>query len=167
MLGTGERMFAYPFSGYWKDVGTIDSLWEANMDLLGDRPVLKLNDASWRIYARHEAQAPHFIAADGNVKNSSITEGCEISGCVVNSVIGSNVEIGKGAEVIDSVIMSGVKICDGAKVKYSIIDSGVTVGENAQIGEARESGAKITVVGAGVGIEAGKVIKSGEMIYGK
>ena len=129
MLAAGERMFAYPvFDGYWKDVGTIQSLWEANMDLLGDRPALDLRDESWRIFSRNYAEPPHFIGANAVVGNSLVTEGCEIYGSVINSVISGDVVVEKGAVVKDSVILDGVRICEGAQVHYSILDADTTVG---------------------------------------
>ncbi len=165
MLAAGEKMYAYSFSGYWKDVGTISSLWEANMDLLGDDPKLRLNDESWRIYSRHEAEAPQYVGSDAVIKNSSVTEGCEIYGTVRNSVIGSGVKIMKGAEVSDSVIMEECVIGTGAQVRYSILGENVTVGNNSRIGA--EPGAKpkgITVIGAGISVPDDSVIKDGEML---
>ncbi len=163
MLKAGEKMYAYPFEGYWKDVGTIESLWEANMDMLGESPVLKLNDEGWRIYSRHEAQAPQFIGENATVKNSSITEGCDIEGTVTGSILGAGVKVMPGATVVDSVIMSGVKICAGATVKYSIIDSNVVIGAGATVGGDREKGEKITVIGAGIEIASGEVVEAGSM----
>jgi glucose-1-phosphate adenylyltransferase len=167
MLGAGERMFAYPFSGYWKDVGTITSLWEANMDMLGENPALVLNDDKWRIYARHYAQAPQFISKDAEVSNSSITEGCEIYGKVKNSVLGVGVRVMEGAEVVDSVIMSGATIDKNAVVKYSIVDSFAYVGEGVTLGADRAEGVEVAVVGAGVSISAGENVPQGAMLYGE
>jgi glucose-1-phosphate adenylyltransferase len=167
MLGAGERMFAYPFSGYWKDVGTIKSLWEANMDMLGEDPALVLHDDKWRIYARHYAQAPQFISKDAQISNCSITEGCEIYGKVKNSVLGVGVRIMEGAEVVDSVIMSGATIDKNAVVKYSIVDSFAYVGEGATIGADRAEGVEVAVVGAGVNVAAGESVPQGAMLYGE
>jgi len=165
MLAAGEKLMAYPFEGYWKDVGTISSLWEANMDMLGDDPVLKLNDKTWRIYSRHEASPPHFIGVGGKVENSSLTEGAEIYGEVVNSVLGPDVTVEDGAVVKDSVIMGGVTVKSGAKVCYSVIDSGVTVGKNATVGAEKAEGTGIALIGADVVIADNATVAPGEMIY--
>ena len=106
MLAAGEKMMAYPFEGYWKDVGTIQSLWEANMDLLGNDPVLNVSDESWRIYSRHRAEQPQYVGKTAVIENSSITEGCEIHGTVKNCVLGSGVRVMYGAYVKDSVMQN-------------------------------------------------------------
>ena len=167
MLGAGEKMMAYSFEGYWKDVGTIQSLWEANMDLLGENPELSLSEESWRIYSRHTAQPPQYISGEATVVNSSITAGCEIYGTVKNSVIGAGVYVGKGAVVEDSVIMNGVCISDGAAVKYSILDENVSIGKNCTVGADRASGAEIAVVGAMIEIPEGTDVPAGSMISDK
>lgn len=164
MLAAGEKMMAYPFVGYWKDVGTISSLWEANMDLLGETPALGLDDEEWRVYARHEAHAPQFVGEGAVVDNSSITEGCEIYGAVRNSVIGAGVTIEKGAVVCDSVILENVVIKAGATVNYAIIDSGTTVGAGASVGEKDAGASEICVVGADISVPDGAVIPKGAMI---
>ncbi len=164
MLNAGERMFAYPFEGYWKDVGTISSLWEANMDLLGKNPVLSLNDDAWRIYSRPNTSAPQHIAASAKVQNSVITEGSKIYGTVRNSVLGSGVYVGEGAVVEDSVIMSNTVIKAGARVSYSIIDSDVTVGEGAVVGKSRSDAKDIAVIGAGVVVADRSIVQDGEML---
>ena len=157
-------MYAYPFAGYWKDVGTIDSLWEANMDLLGEEPALDIRDESWRIYSRHSAHAPQFVGQNATVENSSVTQGCEIEGCVRNSVLGSGVKVGRGAVVCDCVIFDDVVIEAGATVQYAILDSGVSIGAGAKIGAEREKATGITVLGADVKIPAKTVIADNEMI---
>ena len=164
MLKCGEKMFAYPFSGYWKDVGTIPSLWEANNDLLGDSPLLRLDDESWRIYSRHEPCSPHFVDAEAEVENSYLTEGCRIYGKVKNSVIGPSVTVERGAEVNDSVIFEGVCIGQGAKVNYSIIDRDVRIGKDASIGVDKEISGGITVIGARVSVNNGVRIADKKMI---
>ena len=164
MLSAGEKMMAYPFSGYWKDVGTIGSLWEANMDLLGDVPVLNVSDESWRIYSRHHAEQPQYVASTAVIDNCSITEGCEIHGTVRNSVLGSGVKVMPGAVVEDSVIMGDTIIGKDAVVCYSILDEGVDIGEGARIGAPRESAKDITVIGMGVKVPAASVIPDGQMI---
>ncbi len=165
MLAAGEKLFAYPFEGYWKDVGTVESLWEANMDMLGDKPALQLGDPKWRIYSRHFAEAPQYISEDAEISDSSVTEGCVICGKVTGSVLGAGVKVMPGAEVKDSVIMSGVVIGEGASVKYSIIDSEVQIGKGAAVGAERADGVKIAVVGAGVKVADGDVVAPGAMIY--
>ena len=164
MLAAGEKMYAYPFEGYWKDVGTISSLWEANMDLLGNRPVLNLDDESWRIFARHSAAAPQYVGKNACIENCYITEGCEICGTVKNSVIGPGVKIAEGAVVVDSVLMGDLVVEAGATVQYSIIDTGAVVGVGATVGGARESGAEIAVVGEDVKIAAGATVIPGAML---
>jgi glucose-1-phosphate adenylyltransferase len=164
MLAAGEKMMAYPFEGYWKDVGTIQSLWEANMDLLGDEPVLNVSDESWRIYSRHHADEPQFVGKTAVIENSSITEGCEIHGTVKNCVLGAGVRIMYGAYVKDSVIMGDTVIGEGATVNYAILDEGVDVGAGTKVGAPRESATDITVIGAGVKIPSGTTVQGGQMI---
>lgn len=169
MLANGERMFAYPFDGYWKDVGTIDSLWEANMDLLNPRIPLKLDDPSWRIYSRNAALPPHFIGEGANVTDSMITEGCSVYGDVWFSVLFRGVTVEKDAYVKDSIIMPGATIKKGASIKYAIIAEDAVIEEGAQIGanpedyENRENWG-IAVIGKGAVIEKGAVVKPKEMI---
>ena len=162
MLAAGEKMYAYSFEGYWKDVGTISSLWEANMDMLGSDPALKLNDEKWRIYARHFARAPQYVGGNGVVENSSITEGCKIYGTVRGSVLGPGVTVCEGASVIDSVIMEDVTIGEGATVEYSIIDARVQIGKGAKVGGPR--GGEIAVIGADITVEDNAVIEPGAMV---
>lgn len=134
MLSAGEKLCAYTFKGYWKDVGTIQSLWEANMDLLEQKPEFNLYDDEWRIFSRNPIKPPHFTGKNAVVKNSFVTEGCEIYGTVEHSVLFESVIIEEGAVVKDSIIMPNVKICKGAKVTKSIIGSGTEVCDMAEIG---------------------------------
>ena len=164
MLAGGEKLYAYPFGGYWKDVGTISSLWEANMDLLGDAPALSLFDEDWRIYSRHTAEGPQYIGPGARVENCSMTAGCEILGSVRNSVLGAGVTVEEGAVVEDSVIMARVRIETGATVRYAIIDENATVGRGAVVGASRGASAEIAVVGADVEIPAGTTVAAGAMI---
>ena len=164
MLAAKEKMFAYPFQGYWKDVGTISSLWEANMDLLAEKPELTLLDESWRIYSRHGAEAPQFLGENALVSNSSLTAGCEIYGIVRNSVLGPDVTVEEGALVEDSVLMDNVTVKAGATVRYSILDSRVCIGENASVGTYRMSASDITVVGADVKVADGEKVPVGAML---
>ncbi len=155
MLANGERMFAYPFEGYWKDVGTISSLWEANMDLLGEEPVFNLEDPSWKIRSRTATEPPQYIGNTAVIQNSIITEGCEIEGTVINSLISSSVRIEKGAVVKDSVIMSGTLIKEGASVTYSIVDENAVIGKNSVVGADKSTTKNVTVVSAGTVLEDG------------
>ena len=157
-------MYAYRFDGYWRDVGTILSLWEANMDLLGENPPLNLNDETWRIYARHGARTPQFIGKNAKVELSSITEGCEIEGCVENSVLGAGVRIYAGATVSHSVLMDGVTVESGATVSYAILAEGVRIGANCRIGKDQIRAREIAVVGAGIYVPSGMQIGEGGMI---
>ena len=164
MLANGEKLCAYSFSGYWKDVGTIASLWEANMDLLGEDPALNIKDESWRIYSRHEAHAPQYVGSDAVIENSSITEGCEIYGTVRNSVLGAGVKVMPGASVIDSVIMEDCVIEENACVTYTILDSKVTVGKNSTVGKDRADAKGITVIGTGIAVPADFDVADDKMI---
>lgn len=149
MLSDGVRLFAHPFKGYWKDVGTVKSLWEANMDLLGTSPVFDIHDREWRIFSRSKARPPHYTGPNGVIRNSLVTEGCEICGTVENSVLSDGVTVESGATVRNSVIMSDTRICSGAVVDYAMIDSGVTVGNDAVIGISGTVCPEITVIGYG------------------
>ena len=159
MLRDNQRMFAYDFEGYWKDVGTIESLWEANMDLLQLPMPIDLYDKKWRIYGRNPGMAPHFIAGGASVKNSLITEGCEVYGKVDHSVLFAGVIVKEGASVIDSVLMPGAVVERGAQVRRAIIAEGAVIGAGATVGE--ETG-NIAVVGQQVQLPAGCAVKAGE-----
>ncbi len=165
MLANGEKLYAYSFSGYWKDVGTIDSLWEANMDLLGAHPALNLTDESWRIYSRHSASTPQYVGENAVIENSSITEGCEIYGTVRNSVLGTGVKVLAGAIVEDAVIFDDVIIGENAKISYSIIDSNVTVGASSIVGKPKAEAKGITVIGTNVDVPVGSTLADAKMIY--
>ncbi len=164
MLADGVKLVAYSFGGYWKDVGTISSLWEANMDLLGEHPALCINDESWRIYARHEAHAPQYVGENAVIENSSITEGCEIYGTVRNSVLGAGVKVMEGAVVEDSVIMEDCVIEANAKVSYAILDANVSLGAGASVGKNKSEAKGITVIGTGISVPAGFVLADDKMI---
>ena len=164
MLNAGEKMFAYQFEGYWKDVGTISSLWEANMDLLGEEPAFDVSDPSWKIHSRNPLAPPEYLGENSIVKNSMIALGSEVYGMLVNSVISSNVVIEEGAVVEDSVIMSGSVIKKGAHVKYSIIDEGVVVEEDACIGEGKETAKGIAVLGRGITVGKGAKVAAGNIV---
>ena len=164
MLAAGEKMYAYSFEGYWKDVGTISSLWEANMDLIGKEPVLDLADPDWRIYARNQSTGPQFVADSARIENCYITDGCEIYGTVLDSVLGAGVKVGTGAYVKDSVLMGDSEICAGATVNYSIIDTNVTIGAGATVGAAKENAKGITVLGEDVEVPGGARVEDGAII---
>ncbi|MEG1874510.1 MAG: glucose-1-phosphate adenylyltransferase [Angelakisella sp.] len=138
MLADGEKMYAYAFDGYWKDVGTIESLWEANMDLLDPKVPLDLYDPTWKIYARNPVMPPHYVAEGAMVENSMVTEGCEIAGEVDFSILFAGVKVEKGAIVRDSIIMPGSVIRAGAVVQYAIIAEDVVIGPNAVVGQRPE-----------------------------
>ena len=161
MLNAGEKLYAFEFSGYWKDVGTIDSLWEANMDLLGDRPALPLKDREWRILSRNDAMPPHFVGHNAVVNNSVITEGCEIYGTVINSVLSSGVVVERGAVVRDSVILGNVTLRADSTVDYSIIDADTVVGKGATVGKEIVLSKGITLVGGGLTIPDGVNVPDG------
>jgi glucose-1-phosphate adenylyltransferase len=167
MLNDGCRMFAYAFEGYWKDVGTIGSLWEANMDLLGSDPAFRLHDPAWRIYFRNNAEPPHLIGDFARVTNSLITEGCEIQGVVENCVLSAGVKVARGAYVKDSVIMSNVTIGEGATVNYSIVDSDTEIGAGSVIGRTKSTPENIALVGSGLTIAPGTDIPGGAMVNAK
>lgn len=136
MLCDGNKMHAYRFDGYWKDVGTIQSLWEANMNLLSDNPGYLLDDENWRIFGRNPAMPPHYISAESKVRNCYITEGCEIMGDIQNSVVFEGVVIESGAVVRDSVIFPCAQIKSGAEVNKAIVGNNAYIGQNAVIGSA-------------------------------
>ena len=169
MLAANEQMYAYAFDGYWKDVGTIDSLSEANMDLLDPKVPLSLYDPDWKIYARNPALPPHYIAPGAHVQNSMVTEGCVIEGTVDFSVVFAGVTIEEGAVVRDSIIMPGSVIRKGAVVDYAIVAEQTIIGENAVVGARPEgmediSGWGVTVIGSGVAIGAGVHIAPKAMV---
>ena len=158
LLRNGERLFSYKFDGYWKDVGTIGSLWESNMDLIGDKPILNIADKNFRIFSRNFARAPQYIGPESKIKNSLISEGCRIFGEVENSVFSGGVIVEEGAIVKDCVIMDDVVIKKGAKVYTSIVDADTVINENAVVGIDGASKENIVVVAKGSVIEASSVI---------
>ncbi len=153
MLAAGEKLVTYPFSDYWKDVGTIDSLWESNLDLLNPKVELDLSDPKWRIYSRTPSAPPQYISDTAEVQNSLVTEGCNVYGKVDFSILFDNVTVEAGAEVRDSLIMPGAVIKSGASVQYAIIAENVVVEGGATVGERPENVSNlddwgIAVVGA-------------------
>ena len=165
MLDAGERMFAYPFEGYWKDVGTIDSLWEANMDLLDPKVTLDLKD----IYSRNPMMPPHYVSNEASIQNSLVADGCNVYGSLEFSILFAGVTIGKNATINSSIIMPGAVIEDGAEVQFAIIAENTVVGKNAKVGQNPEETENIddwgiTVVGANTVIKGNTVIKAKTMI---
>ena len=138
MLNEGQRLMAYPFDGYWKDVGTINSLWDANLDILNPNSSLDLNDRNWRIYSRNSVMPPHYIGQNADVQNSIVSEGCEVEGFIDFSVLFPGVTVEQGAQVHYSIIMPGAVIKKNAVIKYSIVGENSVVGENATVGKAPE-----------------------------
>ena len=164
-----ERLFAFPFDGYWKDVGTIDSLWEANLDLLNPNVDLDLSDPDWKIYSRNPVAPPHYVSPDATVQNSLISEGGLIEGSVDFSVLFANVSIQKGAGVRDSILMPGTEVKKGAVVQYAIVAENAVIEENAVVGERPEdmenlSDWGVAVVGANVCIGAGTRVAPKAMV---
>ncbi len=170
MLADGQKLFAYDFSGYWKDVGTISSLWEANMDLLNPESGLEINDRNWKIYARNTALPPQYIGDEAVVTDSIISEGCSIRGNVKKSVVYQGAVIKKGAEVGDSIIMPGAYIGENARISHAIVGWNTVVGKNCVIGAPQEGPVagewKIAVVGPEMELEKNSVVREGEMIGG-
>lgn len=170
MLADGQRMYAYEFSGYWKDVGTIDSLWESNMDLLDPNVTLDLADENWKIYSRNPVVAPHYVSPTGVVQNSLISDGCIIHGNVDFSVLFSNVTIAPGAVVNDSILMPGVVVEEGAVIQYAIVSENAVIKKNAVVGARPEDIENkedwgVAVVGDYRTIGEGAVVAPKEMVY--
>ena len=169
MHEAGERLFAYGFEGYWKDVGTIDSLWEANLDLLNPKANIDLSDSAWKIYGRGAVTAPQYVSEKAVIENSIAAEGCEIEGKIDYSVLFSNVTVEEGAFVDYSIVMPGAVIKKGAVVQYAmvaenaVIEEGAVVGENPEKCDNLENWG-VSVVGAGVTVGKNAVVKAQSMI---
>jgi len=164
MLAAGEKLYAYEYGGYWKDVGTVQSLWEANMELLSDVPPLNLYDEPWRIFSRNPNAPPHFVDEEAKISNSLICEGCQVYGTVENSILSTGVIIEKGASVYDSVVMEATKICAGAQIDMAIIDEDSVIGEGSIVGSAHDpqkENKEIAVIGRGVDIAPGSAVPAG------
>ena len=173
MLANKEKMLSYTFEGYWKDVGTIQSLWEANMDLIDSPPKFSLTDRRWTIYSRNLALAPHYVGTNAKITRSTITEGCSIYGNVNHSVIFGGVTIGEGSEINDSVILPGTVIGKNVKIEKSIIGTGARIGDNVQIGKIVSADNKyespmcthgIVLIEGGASIDENEVISKGSMV---
>ena len=163
ILKDGYRLMAYRFEGYWKDVGTIDSLWQANMDLLGDKPAFDISDVSdGRIRARNTAMPSSYLAPTAEVKDSFVAEGCEVFGSLRHSVLSTGCAVGKGAEIIDSVIMPNVVVENGASIRNAIIAEGCCIKAGARVGGSGTGAArKITVIGKEQTVLEGAVVEAG------
>lgn len=134
LLNDGKSLYAYKYKGYWKDVGTIDSLWEANMDLLDKNNELDLNDPTWKIYTEDVTSLPQYIGAEADIENAFITQGCQINGLVKNSVLFTGAKVGPGAKVIDTVLMPGSEVEEGAVVQRALVADNIKIGKNAVVG---------------------------------
>ena len=161
MLEDGRKMYAYSFDGYWRDVGTIDSLWEANMELLDENPQIDLNDDKMRIYTRNFSLPPHYIAPGASVKNSILADGCVIEGEVENCVIHSGVKIGKGSVVKNSVIMKDTVVRTDCQIDKALIDEEVVIEQGCKVGE----GNNVTVIGYHCVALENATVEDGAMIY--
>jgi len=166
MLRNDEKLMVYRFDGYWKDVGTIQSLWEANMEMLPGGCDINLHDNNWRIYARNPTAPPHFVGMNASVSHSLITEGCQIYGTIDNSVLFHSVTVEEGAQVKYSIIMPGAVIGRDAVVEYAIIAEDAHIQPGTRVGSTQEhtSDMKIAVVAAGVTVGTGCVVPAGEMV---
>jgi glucose-1-phosphate adenylyltransferase len=164
MLKSKCKLYAYEYGGYWRDVGTLRSLWEANMELLQDVPPLNLYDDPWRIFSRNPNEPPHYAADDAVIKNSIISEGCYIHGTVINSILSSGVTVAKGAVVRDSIIMMDTQVGEGSKLDMTIVDEEVTVGKKCKVGLPIEESKKITVLGKLSRIMDGAEVRAGTQV---
>ena len=153
LLRNGERLFAYRFSGYWKDVGTISSLWEANMDLIGSDPILSMSDSNFKIFTRNTARPPQHIGPNAKIINSLVSEGCRINGTVINSILSGGVVVEEGATIKDSVVMEDVYVGRDARVFTAIIDADVVIDAGAVAGTENAPKSDIAVIGKGTHVK--------------
>lgn len=159
MLHSGQKLAAYPFSGYWKDVGTVESYWEANMDLLASRPELNIYDSAWRIYSMNPARPPQHLGSEARVTRSLVNEGCLVYGEVDHSVIFPDVHIGGGSKITDSILMPGARIGRDVTIKKTIISGGVQIGNGCRVASPGEgTDQPILVIAEGVVVPAGTVV---------
>lgn len=169
MLQAGERMYAYEYKGYWKDVGTVESLWEANMDLLNPDVPIELNDPPWKIYSRNRILPPQYIGTDAKLNNVTISEGCSIDGEIENSIIFPGVTVKQGAIIRNSIIMPDVTVGNHSTVEYTIIAADSVIGDHVTLGvsdEQAEAGKhpEITVIGQNITIGDNTMIPAGAMV---
>ena len=166
MLNAGEKMWPYRFKGYWRDVGTITSLWDANMDMLSTT-LINLYDPEWPISARSPISPPHYAGENAKITHSIVTEGCEIYGHVENSVLSPDVQVGEGAEVLYSVLMPGVVVEEGAKVEYALVGENTIIRKGAHVGSAPDGseGWGVATCGPDIEIREGATVAANAMIY--
>ena len=166
MLNAGEKMWPYRFAGYWRDVGTITSLWDANMDMLSTT-LINLYDPEWPISARSPISPPHYTGENAKIIHSIVTEGCEIYGHVENSVLSPDVQVGEGAEVLYSVLMPGAVVEEGAKVEYAIVGENTIIRKGAHVGSAPDGseGWGVATCGPDIEIREGATVAANAMIY--
>jgi glucose-1-phosphate adenylyltransferase len=160
MLGDGNRMVAYPFKGYWKDVGTIDSLWEANMDLIREDNELDLHEEDWKIYSVNAVRPAQYIGENAKVSNSLVVEGCVVNGQIENSILFQGVQIGKNSVIRDSIIMTDAKIGDNVVIEKAIVGSGAIVRKDCKI----SLGDEIAIIGAKEEVKMGTVIENSKAV---
>ena len=170
MLSAGKGMFGYEFQGYWKDVGTVESLWKANMDLL-DENTLNLADPDWPILSKSTLQCPHFVGTHAKLSDSLITEGCYLDGTVKHSIVSDGVTVERGAEVVDSVVLSGAKICAGARVVKTIVGENAVIGKKSSVGASGDEthvspycSGGVSLVGSDVHVGEGVKLAPNSMI---
>ena len=170
MLADKQKMVAYEFNDYWKDVGTISSLWEANMDILDANSGLNLDDKTWRIYARNSAEPPQFVTNEAVIINSVVSEGTFVQGEIKNSVVSYGCRLGKNCKIVDSILMPGAVVEDNAEIYYSIVGWDAKIGKDAVIGAEQAHAAgdewKIAVVAPECEVGANTKIEAGEMYDG-
>ena len=166
MLNAGEKLWPYRFDGYWRDVGTITSLWDANMDMLSTT-LINLYDPTWPISSRSPICPPHFTGENAQIIHSIVTEGCEIDGTVENSVLSSTVKVGTGANIIYSVLMPGAVVEEGATVEYAIVGENTVVHKNAHVGAPPDGTDAwgVATCGPNIEIREGAQVPAGAMIY--
>ena len=168
MHEAGEKMVAWQFDGYWRDVGTIDSLWESNMDILSPASGIEMDDNDWKIYSRNNGAAPQYIAPSATLSNSKVTEGCVVEGNIEMSILSEGVAVEEGANVQYSIILPGAKVKKGATVKYAIVAENAVIEENAVVGaapaEADEATWGVTTIGESLTIGAGATVAAGTMV---
>lgn len=166
MLAAGENMMAYRFSGYWKDVGTIESLWDANMDMLSTGDGVRMFDGEWPIYARSPTRPPHFMGPNSKISHSLVTGGCEVYGEVEDSVLFHSVKVEEGAQVRYSILMPGTVVKAGAFVEYTIVAERAVIGERSRVGSSpnHDPGWGITVIASDVKLDDSTFIPPGAMV---
>lgn len=164
MLADGKRLYSYLYSGYWRDVGTMSSFWDANMDLVKEVPPMNLYDPWWKIYYRHSFETPLYLSETAEIRGSLVGEGGKIEGEVDSSILFSDVVIEEGASIKDSVIMNGVVVKAGAKINYTIVDHHTIIGENSSVGGSREDGEPLTVIACDLHLSSGTEVIPGSVL---